>query len=181
MKEIKKSLEIYKRTRTDKDKRTFFIALYDHYYESVLLYVRSRNRKDAEDITQELFLKFCRINPERFLDALPRLNSYIFEAAKNACIDYYNKHGRNQNHSELLEDLVSNVGHSDPIQDLENKFLKQKALASLPKRQRVALVLYSKGYKYKEIADQLSISISAVKNLILRARKNLQVINQKAS
>ncbi len=59
---------------------------------------------------------------------------------------------------------------------LEREFLAtlQNALETLPSRQRKAFSLWQQGYSYRQIAQALGCSPSAVESLLHRARQTLK-------
>ncbi|MEI2711977.1 MAG: sigma-70 family RNA polymerase sigma factor [Nocardioides sp.] len=160
----------------DGDKEAFG-QLYDHYHVAVyrfLLY-RTRSQTLAEDLTSETFFR-----------ALRRMNSFTWQGkdfgawlmtiARNLATDHF-KSGRNRLES-VTEDMsvhddVAEGPETEVIASLTNEVLL-KALAELSEDQRDCLVMrFLQGLSIAETADALAKSQGAVKQLQLRAVRNL--------
>jgi len=66
-----------------------FGKLYDQYAEVIFRYVYSHleNRLDAEDLTEEIFLRAWRALPKYDERGLP-FSAFLFRIARNSLIDY---------------------------------------------------------------------------------------------
>ena len=61
------------------------------------------------------------------------------------------------------------------LENKEKAVLLFKAIASLPEKQKTAFTLYNiEGLNYKEIAEIMDLSLSAVESLIHRAKQGLK-------
>ena len=139
------------------------------------------NRTAAEDLVQDVFfriLKYRRTYNDRSL-----FTTWMFQIARNARIDYFNK----RRAETLLVD-----GHLDapatsptPSLELEGKqetALLKRALLQLPDDKREVLVLARyEELKYEEIAALLDVEIGTVKVRVHRAVKELREIFNKLS
>jgi len=80
----------------------------------------------------------------------------------------------------LVDDAIVFDNHLDPNGSIEKKFevdMLYKALATLPELQREALILFEiTGYSIKEIMQIQESGASAVKQRLVRGRKNLAVV-----
>src|SRR5512134_325908 len=72
-----------------------FGALYERYADPIFryLYARLDNRLDAEDLTEEVFLRFWRSLP-RYRDKEFPVAAFLFRIAQNALIDHHRRSGR---------------------------------------------------------------------------------------
>ena len=70
-----------------------FGVLYEQYVEMVFRYVYSHldNRTDAEDLTEEIFLRAWRALPKYDERGLP-FSAFLFRIARNSLIDFYRQH-----------------------------------------------------------------------------------------
>ena len=135
------------------------------------------DRNEAEDLTQETFLKIWRNaggwKPEA------KLETWIYRVLYNQFID--NRRRVKGQTEELSEDIRSDA--ASPEQALIQKRTAQdvaEALNSLPARQKEALILcYYQGMKAKDAAETLSVSQSALEALLFRARQTLKEILSK--
>jgi RNA polymerase sigma-70 factor (ECF subfamily) len=123
------------------------------------------HREDAEDIAQQVLLKgFTEIN--RLRDS-EQFGAWVGRIAKNLCIDFIRRQKRKR--SALVERTALFQSSSKEYPELEG------ALAKLPQRYRLALVLYYfDGRSTETIAETLAISQAAVRTRISRARKQLR-------
>jgi RNA polymerase sigma-70 factor, ECF subfamily len=137
-----------------------------------------KNRMDADDITQEVFIKIWN-NIDKF--NLKAAKSWILKTTHNLCIDYLRK---NQKISKREVDLKGkmNLSGTGTLSDTEVKvrksFLKNKikeGVENLPENLKSVFVLYElQGFKYQEISETLSMPLNSVKVYLMRARKKLQ-------
>ena len=164
-----------------------FKVLIDRYQALVIntCYHLLGNRQDAEDVAQEVFLQVYKSAGKFRQEA--KLSPWLYRIAVNRSLNFLrdNKWSRwLKSLTSLLEDereqaLDLPASNSDrPDIALENKerdMIVQKAIDSLPRKQKAAFVLHKyEGLSYQEIAEILEYSLSAVQSLIHRAKLNLQ-------
>ena len=130
------------------------------------------DKTEAEDLTQETFLKVWR--GARTWKPEAKLETWICRILHNLFID--SRRRTKGQTEELSEDIRSD--EDTPEQSLIKKRTAQEvaeALNELPDRQKEALVLcYYQEMKMKDAADVLSVSQSALEALLFRARKTLK-------
>jgi RNA polymerase sigma-70 factor (ECF subfamily) len=149
-------------------------SLYERYHDRVYGYCLYKlgNREEAEDATQTTFLLVLRAL-ER--GVVPRLEAnWLFTIAQNACRCRARTRGRGREHEVLSDPQVlqevapGRNGAPDELVGLD------EALADMPDLQRRAIILREwRGCSYREIAQQLGLTGSAVETLIFRARRSL--------
>ncbi len=152
-----------------------FVELYESYAAKVYnLALRSaRDPQLAEDICQEVWLK---VHSElRSLREPGAFSTWLYRLTGRLCIDAARKRKRVAPTAELGEDLAG-YG-ADPegsaIQTEQDR-LPWQALAALPSRQHLALFLKDvEDRSYREIAEMLETTESAVETLLFRARRGL--------
>jgi len=141
------------------------------------------NTEDAEDIAQETFIEaYNSINSFR---ETAQIKTWLYRIAINKCYDYLRWKKRKKrfailqplfNRNEEPIEIPSNFQH--PGITLDNKEASKilfAAMESLPDNQQTAFVLYeTQGMDYKQIAETMSLSVSAVEALLFRARANLR-------
>ena len=127
--------------------------------------------EEARDIAQEAFLHLLRSSP-KYAPQAP-FRAFLYRIISNLCADHRRKL-RPAAVAELPE-LPSDA--PGPLGDLaakEREAAVRKALAALPERQRLAVILkYFEGLGYREMADALETSEKAVERLLNRARETL--------
>ena len=141
------------------------------------------NQSDAEDITQEVFLRAY----ERFgeLRDSPTVGGWLKKVATNLSLNHLSRYrSRWSFFSELFgggedgdlgeERFPAEAGNEDS-HAADRRELLEQALQKLPAAQRVPLVLYHlDGLRYEEIAEQLGVSLGKVKTDIFRGREALR-------
>ena len=140
------------------------------------------NRDDADDLSQEVFLKvYAQAGRYR---GQGRFRSWLFRITGNLA----RSHLRRRN---LLRWLSFTAGTHDPVSDdpgpagrLEREHLQAEvraAILELPDRQRQALLLRRyEEMSYEEIADTMGITLPAVESLLQRAMRTLRLrLNRK--
>jgi len=130
---------------------------------------------EAEDLVQDVF---TRIVARDSTEPVEHLGGYVFQVAQSVLAD----RGRRrvvrfaQAHVPFDNDQHADADF-DPARILAGKEDLRRvtaALLSLPERTRTVFVLNRlEGRKYREIADQLGISVSAVEKHIARAIRHL--------
>jgi RNA polymerase sigma-70 factor, ECF subfamily len=132
-----------------------------------------RDDAEAEDVAQEAFLRLWR--SAGTLDiGVAGVKPWIRRVVSNLCID------RSRARSRLtVTDEVPEVPDAPrQLANLEDEELKQRvdrALKSLPERQRLALTLFHfEGLSQIEIGAEMGISDEAVESLLARARRQLK-------
>lgn len=139
--------------------------------------------QDAEDITQEVFVKLFETIDNFRGEA--SLKTWVYRVAVNKCLEKlrYRKRGKRMAffHSLIgLEEHASHVASSfdHPGVALENKErteLLYKHIARLSEKQRTAFILHRmEGLSYQEIAGIMEVSLSSVESLLFRAKQNLK-------
>jgi RNA polymerase sigma-70 factor (ECF subfamily) len=122
--------------------------------------------EDAEEVTQDVFIKVYHSisefkNKSSSKKRLKRMSDMIsIFNSKNELIHF----GKNFEHPGIL------------LENKEKSILLFKAIELLPKHQKTVFILSKvEGLNNKEIAEILEKSISAVENLIHRAKDNLKI------
>lgn len=141
------------------------------------------NEADAEDISQEVFLKAY----DRFgeLGSSPTAGGWLKTVTRNLCLNHLSRYrARWRFFSEMVspdDDDDATVDFAAPQFDERNfdadtrRQLLEKALQKLPAAQRVPLVLFHfEELGYEEIAARLGVSLGKVKTDIFRAREALR-------
>lgn len=139
------------------------------------------NATDAEDISQQVFLRIWRHAAKYRPDA--KFTTYLFTITRNLVFNETRRRGRKKEISsdEREEDshlVIAASPERQPDAELLQAELQQAvdaAIAALPETQRMAVVLRRyEQLSYEEIADVLHLSVSAVKSLLFRARTALR-------
>ena len=124
--------------------------------------------EDAQDVTQEVFIKALRQLPH--CDADFRARPWLYRVAVNACYDQLRARKAHGPLEPLPDEVASpRIG---AIEQAELGQLLEQTLAGLSVRQRTVLLLKDvHGFSQAEIAATLSVSRGATERLLFRARK----------
>jgi RNA polymerase sigma-70 factor (ECF subfamily) len=130
----------------------------------------------AEDIVQDVFLKVWQKN--LFLLSGNGLKTYLFNAIRNACLDYLKHQSVEQNYmSTVIHKLkVEELEYSDPsfllFQEDDRMALIYNEIEKLPEKCREIFTLsYLHEKKSSEIANMLNISRRTVEAQLYKALK----------
>lgn len=143
-----------------------------------------QNREDAEDVAQEVFIKVYR-SVASFREE-SRLSTWLYRVAVNESLNLRKKRKRKKwlrsfqsfsNDSSDTEEWIDEKG-PDPHEALEQKErarILHKAIEKLSENQRIAFTLNKyENLSYKDIAEVMGTTVSAVESLLDRAKKNLR-------
>jgi len=134
------------------------------------------SREEAEDRTQEVFLKLHGALPK--YDFGKNFTAWLLTLAKNHLIDEYRrtKWERTQR-DEFDERVLSQAAGGGPEESLEateTKALVWEGLNSLSADMRMILILRDlQGQSYEEVAEILHLPLGTVKSRVNRARIQL--------
>jgi RNA polymerase sigma-70 factor, ECF subfamily len=162
-----------------------FELLYERYKRAIFNYCFQllRSEKEAEEMTQEVFLKLY-----RFSDSYKNeysFTTWLWRMARNSCIDQLRKKDPLKNvniassHEHELNSIENISDHTPEIDELlfkkAQKNMLQTCMELLPEKQKeaIGLRLYSE-LGHQEIAETLKTSVSAIKSLLNRAKNNLE-------
>jgi RNA polymerase sigma factor (sigma-70 family) len=141
-----------------------------------LAYRLTGNRQDAEDLTQDVFVRVFRsldsFEPGNFAGWLHRITTTLFlDRARRAARIRMDGFAEGAEHQILGTQTVPEAAVHDAGFDPDI----EAALASLPEKFRVAVVLCDvEGLSYEEIADVLGVKVGTVRSRIHRGRTQLR-------
>ena len=119
---------------------------------------------DANDVLQNTFIKAW--DNIEFFRAEARLSTWLYRIAFNECLNFINK---KRAHDQLSIDDADKEAlgklESDPYFDGdETQLLLQKAIHTLPEKQRIVFNLkYFDEMKYEDMSDIIGTSVGALK------------------
>jgi RNA polymerase sigma-70 factor (ECF subfamily) len=163
-----------------------FEILVNRHQTSVLnlIYRFIGDRTQAKDLAQEVFIRVWK-NAKNY-EPKAKFTTWLYRITANLCFNELKASRRKKwfqflrfgdQHEETIEDTFVDGSPSpeDHLLAKERNRQLSDALQSLLANQRMALIL--KRYdnlSYKEIAQILGCSVSAVESLLVRAKKALQ-------
>ncbi len=144
-----------------------FARLYGEHFNKIYRYVYFKvgNRTEAEDLTQEVFLKALGAIRSYKWRQLP-FSSWLFRIAHNEVIDYFRKRERVK--LTELNDRTINV-EDDPMSIAERSLEKKQLMAAIqklsPARREVICLRFIAELSIAEVAKTLGKSEGTVKAL----------------
>src|SRR5438270_13797292 len=161
-----------------------FEELYARYHRRISSYIFGmvKDHARAEDLTQEVFMSALR--RMRDTDRPIAFKPWIYEIAKNACIDQFRRQRRAE---EISYDAEEGLGAADygrlvtgdPTPDVALDHKQQLdhlrgALGGLSDAHHQILVMREfEGLSYREIGERMNMSRPSVESTLFRARKRL--------
>ena len=161
-----------------------FEQLYARYQRRISAYILGmvKDHGRSEDITQEVFISALRRMRET--DRAIAFKPWIYEIAKNACIDQFRRSRRAE---EISMDAGDGLGQADqgrlvacepgPADAVDAKQQLDHlcgAFGGLSASHHEILVLREfEGLSYREIGDRMGLSRPGVESTLFRARKRL--------
>lgn len=159
-----------------------YTRLRDKYWRplNTMLYRMVRNQHDAEDLTQEAFIKA--FNSLESFNTSYAFSTWLYKIASNNCIDYLRKRRlktvsmdapvQTKEGEMQLELPDTNAPLPDaPITSAERTAILQEAIENLPEKYRVVIELRHKHeMEYADIAEKLDLPLGTVKAHLFRAR-----------
>lgn len=163
-----------------------FDELVERYHGKIygLTYNMTSNREDAEDLTQEVFVKA--------FEALPRFQgkssfyTWIYRIAVNKTINYRKK--RNRKRALSLDQFDQEIKMDSSYHDLTSKgsplrnislselqIKLNEALQNLSEKHRTVVVMHDmQGIPHEDIAKVVGASVGTVRSRLFYARRQMQ-------
>ena len=165
------------------DSKAYDKLLYK-YKNSVynLVYRMVRDVEEAEDLTQEAFIKA--FNSLTQFNEEYAFSTWLYKIATNNCIDFFRKRKLQTlsldkpiqyKDSEIHQDIPDpELNPEKSILASERSSIIKEAIKTLPEKYYTAIVLrHNEEKSYEEIAEILNLPIGTVKARIFRAREML--------
>ena len=164
-----------------------FEELAEKYKQPIvnMMYRMLRDLDEAEDLAQNVFIRVYQSAGRYEVSA--KFSTWIFTIARRLCLNEIRRRGRHpaeslessqSDHEEQAPRQFEDVKTFSPPEAFLHGELAQKieeALALLPEKQRLAIVLCRQDeLSYEEIARVLGCSVPATKSLIHRGRETLK-------
>ena len=163
-----------------------FEILYDRYDKVVYnkCYGFSKSEDEAEDLTQDIFLKlFVKL---KTFKGKSKFSTWLYAFTYNHCVNYVNrstakKIEKQSVGTENIEDKYYNPEVDDnSINQLRVEKLKEALEQISPEEKMILLLKYQDNLSIKELTEAFDIGESAVKMRLKRAKEKLiNVYNKK--
>ena len=137
-----------------------------------LAYRMLHQQEEAEDVTQEAFIKAWTVLPD--WEPRARLSTWLYRVTLNLCRDRLRK-SRETIMAEPPEMIDTSMRPEQVLAAAQQTKVIEAAIANLPERQRAAITLCGlQEMSNIEAADILEISVDALESLLARARRGLK-------
>jgi RNA polymerase sigma-70 factor (ECF subfamily) len=161
--------------------RAAFTALYESCIDRVYrhVYYKVSNHYDAEEITQEAFVRAWKAIDKYKRTGAPFV-SWIITIAGNLVIDYYREHQKVMITDEIEKISEKDLGNQIPgperqaEMNFDNGVIKKAVLKLNGDKQKVILMHFIDGLSYEEIAQVLNKSEGAIRVIQYRALSDLR-------
>lgn len=169
-------------------RETEFEKIYNAYHSKIFRYIsRLTSNNETEDITQEIFEKINRgLSGFR---GKSQLSTWIYRIATNTALDRMRSPSFSRSGEELTsEDEDRNVWIDHKKPSVDHQLIRKEMsecvkeyVNKLPSEYRTVILLSEiEGFKNREIADILQVSLDTVKIRLHRARAALKKLLDEA-
>lgn len=173
--------------RSQRDEPGAFAQLVELYWTKVFarFYRRLGDRQEAEDLTQDVFLRVYR--HRKHYEPRAKFATWLFHISQNVMRNALRSRRRHpssrldalaqQENGLPVEALLPDRGEcpSRPLERAELAGVVRAAVSDLGNRQRTALELHQfEDLSYAEVAAEMEMSPKAAKSLLYRARNQLR-------
>lgn len=153
-----------------------FKYIYKKHYNELCIFASGFTKNDqiAEDLVQNVMIKIW--EKKKTISISVSLKRYLYKAVYNQFINYYKKQKKEISmQQELRANVLINLADEDET-TIQNKItLINLEIEKLPKRCKEVFIMSKRqGLKYREIAQELNISIGTVEAHITKALKAIR-------
>ena len=148
--------------------RMFYIPLCD--YAVMIL----GEQAEAEDVVQDLFMHIWKSRAK--MEVQESVKSYLFTSVRFRALNVLKHKIVERKHGALLTEFIENLQCSDYSEEEVQRIEQIKeVLQTLPSQCRVVFTMSClDGKKYKEIAEELGISVNTVQSHIMKAYRDIR-------
>ena len=149
---------------------------YEEYRQSVFFYICRRidNKDDAEDLTQDAFLRLLEY---RMMICRDTLKYFLFTIVRNLLNDYLRRYYKRQEIDRYLYDTLpmeTRESESRIVAD-DLRQLEHRKVSALPEQRRKVYVMSRfQGKSSEDIAEELNLSRRTVENHLFISRKEVR-------
>lgn len=145
-----------------------FNYFFDKLFSALLFYAFRilRNREEAEDVVEESFVKIWKRHSEFNHPAV--IKSWLYTTVYHGCLNRLKQEKRKETRNEELANQTAGQYESSPVNEIIRAEVIRELHAGIeslpPACRQVFQKLYIEGKTVREIADELKLAISTVKN-----------------
>ena len=153
--------------------------LFKEYYKPLVVWVATflHDTQRSEDVVQDFFVKLWE---KSFADKLQpdTLKSYLFTSVRNLALNQLDRIDPLRRACDVAR-YESPWDEYDSFEDEVFRRVETEIGKLPPRTQEIIRSVYLKGMKYKEVAEELGISVSTVNSLLVKALKKLRQTTEK--
>ena len=169
--------ELLEKIRTPETRNYGFNLLVRAYQQKVYWHIRKMviDHDDADDITQEVFIKIYK-NIEGFRED-SQLYTWIYRISTNECLSFLQRKKRRffLPIGDVAKELIGKLDNSTHINGDEIQLKLQKAILTLPDKQRMVFNMkYFDDMSYEDISEITNTSVGALKASYHHAVKKIE-------
>ena len=149
-----------------------FEVLFKLHYRNLCAYAYLflKDADTSEDTVQEVFFKLWKSKEKISIET--SLKSYLFRSVRNGCLNVIEhlkvRDGYNERQTKGYESEQQPIIDPAIVNELEQK-IKESIYKLPPERRKIFMMSRYEGLKYREIAEELSISVKTVENQMCQA------------
>lgn len=149
--------------------------LFRQFYKPLVMYAARyvACSEEAEDVVQDVFVKLW--EGRRFEVIERNLRSYLYQSVYNCCMDVLEK---NKMTRVELSDSVLGFSETETPDDEEWNTRMDEVYAAIeklpPRTREIFMAIVFEGKRYKEVAEELNVSMNTVKTTLSRALTTLR-------
>jgi RNA polymerase sigma-70 factor (ECF subfamily) len=150
--------------------------LYDRHFDGIYryLFTRVRHQADAEDLTEQVFLKMVD-SIQRYRPRGVAFSSWLYRIAHNLLVDRYRRAGRDA--VELSSQVHDDRPHADPAVMAQNSDDRRRLIAAIqrltPEQQQIITMRFIDNLDVEEIARLTHRRAGAIHSMQHRALASL--------
>lgn len=134
-----------------------------YYYAFHLISDAEASKDIVSDAFEAIWTNYSKINKDT-------AKAYLYTYVRNKCIDFFRHQSVHQQYAQLYSELTQNYTEIEYREWDERILSIRKAMEKLtPHTKHILEECYVERKKYQEVAEELNISISAVRKHIVKA------------
>ena len=152
------------------DRQSFENLFRENFTKAYYLALRILHDEEAsKDVVSDAFELVWRKLQGNDVD---KIDSYLLTTVKNACLDYIRKQEIRSRYVQACmqnQEMATYSPEAIDIHETKIQAIMETIDELTPRTRQIVILCYAKRKKYKEVAEELQISTSAVKKHIMKA------------